>query len=219
MKPLVIFGCGDFAQVACRYFTVDSQYEVVAFTADADRISQPMLFGKDICPFEDLEKHFPSDECSVFVAVGYSKINRARRAVLERCRAKGYTFASYLSSKAIAIGPLELGEHTFIFESNVLQPFVTVGNNVILWSGNHVGHHSAIEDDCFVAGHVIVSGGVRIGRGTFIGVNATIADRVCVGQENILGAGSLIMKNTKDGEVYRGARSRPDTVTSLQLWG
>ena len=48
-----------------------------------------------------------------------------------------------------------IGENTFIFEANVVQPGVTVGDNVVLWSGNHIGHDSVIEDHCFIASHAV----------------------------------------------------------------
>ena len=31
-----------------------------------------------------------------------------------------------------------------IMEHNTIQPYVTIGENTILWSGNHVGHHTQI---------------------------------------------------------------------------
>lgn len=36
MKKLVIFGLGEIAELACYYFTEDSDYQVVGFTVDED---------------------------------------------------------------------------------------------------------------------------------------------------------------------------------------
>ena len=55
-----------------------------------------------------------------------------------------------------------------------MQPFVRIGSNVTLWSGNHIGHDSTVGDHCFISSHVVVSGHVEIGRNCFIGVNATL---------------------------------------------
>ena len=38
---------------------------------------------------------------------------------------------------------------------------VRIGNDVVLWSGNHIGHDSTIGDHCFIASHVVVSGNVH----------------------------------------------------------
>ena len=101
----------------------------------------------------------------------------------------------------------------------MIQPFVRIGSNVILWSGNHVGHHSRIGDHCFIASHVVISGGVTIGEETFVGVNATFRDGVTVGPRNVIGAGALIMKDTAEGEVYSIRGTEPRPVKSWDLQG
>jgi UDP-3-O-[3-hydroxymyristoyl] glucosamine N-acyltransferase len=89
-----------------------------------------------------------------------------------------------------------------VLEDNTIQPFVTIGDNVVLWSGNHIGHHSTIGNHVFISSHVVVSGGVRIGDYCFVGVNATFRDHISVGQRTVIGAGALIMKNTPDDSVF-----------------
>ena len=87
----------------------------------------------------------------------------------------------------------------------------------VLWSGNHIGHHATIEDNCFIASHVVISGGCTIGANTFIGVNATFHDHIRVGAFNIIGAGATITGNTVDRAVYKGTKSTPASITSDKL--
>ena len=100
-----------------------------------------------------------------------------------------------------------IGENCFIFEDNTIQPFVKIGNNVILWSGNHIGHHTTIEDHNFISSHVVVSGQCLIKSNCFIGVNSTIGHAVEVAEETLIGAGSVITKNTDKLSVYVPAKS------------
>ena len=129
-------------------------------------------------------------------------MNAIRAGKYNEAKNKGYELISYISSKATHWGDTEIGDNCFIFENQVIQPFVKIGNDVILWSGNHFGHNVVIGDHCFIASHVVVSGGVSIGAYSFIGVNATIRDDVTIGRECIIGAGALILNNTRDKEVY-----------------
>ena len=55
-KPLVIFGSGDIAQLAHYYFNTDSNYEVVAFTVDANYIKESEFCGLPVVVFEDVAK-------------------------------------------------------------------------------------------------------------------------------------------------------------------
>jgi UDP-3-O-[3-hydroxymyristoyl] glucosamine N-acyltransferase len=91
-----------------------------------------------------------------------------------------------------------------VFENNVIQPFVTVGSNVVLWSGNHIGHHSRIGDDCFISSHVVISGFVNVGTACFLGVNSTVANNVNIGSDCLIGAGALVLRDVDDNRTVVG---------------
>ena len=219
MSNVVLFGVGDFAQVAARYLRLDSPHEVVAFTVHERFIEARELMDLPVVPYERIEQTHPASECAMFVAIGFSHVNRTRREIYEECKRKGYELLSYVNSKAIHWGELELGDNCFVFEANVIQPFVRIGSNVILWSGNHIGHHTQIADHCFIASHVVISGGVTIGEETFIGVNATFRDGVTVAPRCVIGAGALIMKDTEEGGVYAVPGTDPRPTKSWELKG
>jgi len=214
-KKLVIFGDGDIAQLAHFYFSTDSEYEVVAFTVDAGYIEKSHFCDLPVIPFEEIEDSNPPEEFSLFIALSYSKLNAIRKEKYLAARASGYEIASYVSSKATVLNQDRIGENCFVLEDNTIQPFVEIGNNVTLWSGNHIGHHSIIRDHSFIASHVVVSGGVEIGEQCFIGVNATLRDRVKVGDRCVIGAGALLLADAEADGVYIGAsteRSRSSVI-------
>ncbi|MBM4200304.1 MAG: transferase, partial [Gammaproteobacteria bacterium] len=105
----------------------------------------------------------------------------------------------------------------FILEDNTLQPFAHIGNNVTLWSGNHIGHHSSIHDHCFVASHVVVSGGVEIGEQCFVGVNATLRDHIKIGPRCVLGAGTILLGDAEPEGVYIAQSTDRSRVPSSRL--
>jgi sugar O-acyltransferase (sialic acid O-acetyltransferase NeuD family) len=217
MSDVVIFGVGDFARTARIYLEADSDHGVVAFTVHERYIEESSLDGVAVVPFESLAESHPPDRFAMFVAIGFSRVNEARREVYDECKTLGYDLISYVNSKAIHWGELELGDNCFVFEANVIQPNVRIGNNVILWSGNHIGHDSTIEDHCFIASHVVVSGNVTIGRSSFVGVNATFRDGIAVAPRCIIGANALIMKDTQEGEVYSVRGTEPLDKKSWDL--
>ncbi len=218
-KQVVIFGIGDFARIAAVYLRKDSPYEVVAFTANRDRITTDTLLGLPVVPFEELTESHPPSDYAMFVAIGFSKLNRARAGVYERVKALGYELISYINSKATLWGEVEIGDNCFIFEENVIQPFVKIGNDVILWSGNHIGHDTTIGDHVFIASHAVVSGNVTIGPYCFVGVNATFADGITVAPRCVIGAGALITRDTVEEGVYKGQRSEPAPYKSSEMRG
>jgi sugar O-acyltransferase (sialic acid O-acetyltransferase NeuD family) len=219
MSNVVIFGIGDFARVARVYLDEDSEHRVVAFTVHERYTESTELEGIPVVPFETLTETHPPSEHAMLVAIGFSGVNRLRREIYEASKSLGYTLISYVNSKATYWGTLQLGDNCFIFEENVIQPNVRIGNNVILWSGNHVGHDSTIEDHCFIASHVVISGNVTIGESSFVGVNATFRDGITVAPRCVIGAGTLIMKDTEEGAVYSVRGTEPIAKKSWELTG
>lgn len=217
-RKVVIFGIGEIAELADYYFSCDSRYEVVGFTVDRAFLKQAEFRGRPVAAFEEVEEKFAPDHHAIFVAVSYAKINVVRTEKVAAARVKGYQLASYLSSRATVFPEFHLKENCFILEDNTIQPFASVGANVTLWSGNHIGHHSVIEDDVFLASHVVISGGVRIGQGSFVGVNVTIRDHVTIGKRCVLGAGALVLEDQPDFSVVapRGTERSPVPSTRLR---
>ncbi|HIA11642.1 MAG TPA: acetyltransferase [Flavobacteriales bacterium] len=218
-KRLIIFGLGDIAQLAHFYFSTDSEYQVVAFTVDATYIEKPTFCGLPVVAFEEVIKHYPPESNDFFVALGYSKLNLVRKDKYLAAKSLGYRFANFISSHATVLNDERIGENCLIFEDNTIQPFVTVGNNVTLWSGNHVGHHSLIKDHTFIASHVVISGGVEIGEQCFIGVNATLRDHIKVGDKCVIGAGTLLLTDAEPEGVYIGLATERSRVPSGRLRG
>lgn len=203
-QKLIIVGDTAFAEIAYEYFTHDSDYEVVAFSVEQAYLERESLFGLPVVSFETLEQLYAPDDHSFFVAATYTQKNALRQRLYTEAKKRGYAPASYISSRSFVWQNCDIGEHCFIFEDNTVQPFVRIGNDVILWSGNHIGHHSVIKDHCFISSHVVISGFCEIGEYCFMGVNATVANNITIGNKCTVGAGALIMKNVPDDQVVVG---------------
>lgn len=202
-KKLVLFGCGETAEVMYEYFKYDSEYEIVGFSVNREYIKSPTLNDLPIVPLEEVHKIFVPSGHSFFAAISYTRLNRVRTNMYQTGKMLGYAPASYISTRANIMPNAKIGEHVFIFEDNVIQPFVTIGNNVILWSGNHIGHRAVIHDNCFISSHVVVSGYAVVGANSFLGVNSSIADYVSVGEDCFIGAGSVISLKMSENSITK----------------
>lgn len=217
-KKLVIVGDSAFAQIAHEYFEVDTEYTVVSFSVEREYLKTPELSGLPVVPFEELVSSFDPSIHEVYVAAVYTQLNRLRTRLANEAKAKGYRLASYVSPRAFVWRNVEIGEHCFIFEGNTVQPFVTLGNNVVLWSGNHIGHHTVIRDNCFISSHVVISGFCDIGENSFIGVNATLANNVTLASDNWIGPNIPIMKNTEVSSLYKTEQQEPSRISTQRFF-
>lgn len=209
MKKAIIFGTTDFAQVARVYLRDDSEYDVVAFTVNEQYLKEPTLLDLPVVPFEGIAQSHPPGDYAAFIGVGFSKVNAARRGVYESLKSLRYELPTYIHSTVHRWPETNYGEACFIFENNVVQPYVSIGSNCVLWSGNHIGHHSKIGNNVFIASHIVVSGKCTIGDNCFLGVNATLRDGITVAPDTVVGAGALLLKDTAPAAVYKAGATEP----------
>jgi sugar O-acyltransferase (sialic acid O-acetyltransferase NeuD family) len=201
-KKLIIFGAGQIAQLAKFYFDCDSDYEVAAFAVDKEYRKQDFFENKPLIDFETVQSIYSIRDYSFFIALSYSNLNKLRAEKYNHAKDMGYTIASYISSKCNYLSAYPAGENAFILEDNTIQPYAKIGNNVTIWSGNHIGHHTEIHDHNFISSHVVISGNCKINSFCFLGVNASIAHNLTVATQTILGAGAIVTKDTEANTVY-----------------
>ena len=144
-------------------------------------------------------------------------MNRLREQKYTTAVDLGYRLLTYVSPQCTYQSQYSPGQNCFIFEDNTVQPFVRIGNNVTLWSGNHIGHHTAIDHHVFVSSHVVISGHCTIESHCFLGVNSTVAHGVTVADGTLLGAGAVLTKDSERNGVYVPPRSIKIDKTSDQV--
>ena len=218
-KKLFIVGTGEIANIAHEYFLYDSNYDVVGFAVNREFINQDSFKGLPVVAIENILDIYKPDKYYAFVAFGNGMLNYQRTRMYRYLKSIGYNFASYVSSKAFVWNNVKIGENCLILEDNTLQPFTVVGNNVVMWSGNHLGHRSEIKDNCFITSHVVICGCSIIEENCFLGVNSTIADYVTIKKDNFIAMGAVVNKKTKENSVYIGNPAKRAEISALEYCG
>jgi len=129
---------------------------------------------------------------------------------------------------------LQTGQGASIREDNVVGDDVSIGTNAVIEFGNRIGNrvriHSGcflelvtIEDDVFVGPNVVFTddphpmncphykecrGGAVVHRLARIGANATVLPGVDIGENSLVGAGSVVVDDVPPGMVVAGNPAR-----------
>jgi sugar O-acyltransferase (sialic acid O-acetyltransferase NeuD family) len=211
MAKVIIFGVLDTAELAHFYLTHDSDHEVVAFAFNRDYLKETEFKGLPVVAFEDVETVYPPQEFKFFAPMTGRKMNRNREKIYLEAKAKGLRMHFLHQLKSDAVSTTRLAKTAFILEDNTIQPFTTIGNNVVLWSGNHIGHHGQIKDHVFFTSHVVLSGHCVVDSYSFFGVNSTIRDYLHIAEGTLVGMAAAVIKSTEAWGVYMGnpAEKRP----------
>lgn len=203
-EKLVIFGTGEISRLARYYFEHDSSYEVVGFTADDEFITDKTFDGLPLAPLSQVKNEFPPEKFQMHVAISYKKLNQVRAQKYSQVKALGYLLASYVCSRSVFWDDLSIGDNCFILENQTIQPTVKIGNNVMIWSGNHIGHASVIGDHTYISSHVCISGHTEIGTHCFFGVNSATRDFVKVGDSVFVAMSAKVTRDIDAGAVVLG---------------
>lgn len=215
-RKLFIFGDGNFADMAWHLFTSDSAYEVAGFTVDGAYLRRTQFNGLPVLAYEEFVRSADRAEVDVFVALGVADLNALRARKVAQVQADGFRIASFLSTRAFVPSGLVLGPNTMIMDQVNIHPKVQIGANTIVWSNSRIALNVRIGSHVWVTSAVI-GDATEIGDYSFIGLNATVAPFIRVGQCNLIGAGAVILHDTKDHEIYRGARSVASRVSTQDL--
>lgn len=201
MSKVVLFGTGRGADVGYRFLSRDSDHEVCGFTVDRPYLDRDTFHDRPVVAFDEVEGRFPADEFKMLVLLGYDGLNSVRAAKYLEAKRKGYACISYVNSAFYRAEELAIGENCFILDNQSISLDVKIGNNVVMWSSNHIGDMSVIHDHVWLASHVTIAAEVVVQPYCFLGIGATIGNKVTLGEKTFVGANALVASDTAANAV------------------
>jgi len=207
MSKVVLFGTGRGADVAYRFLRRDSDHEICGFSTERRYLDRDSFHDLPVVAFEDVERRFPPDQYRFLILLGYQRMNGLRAEKYLAAKAKGYGFISYVNSQFYRAEDLQIGENCFILDNQSISLDVRIGNNVVMWSSNHVGDLSTIKDHAWLASHVTVAAEVTVQPYCFLGIGATVGNKLTLGQRTFVGANALVASDTAENSVHVASAS------------
>lgn len=202
MKKVVLAGNAITAEIINCYLVNDERYKVVGLTVDDDFVSQGGINGLDTIALSRMSEIHKPQDCVIIMAIGYNNLNCSRESVFYRLKDMGYAIETYVHPDARVYTEHPLGEGSVILPFAVIEPYVHIGENCVVWCNATLAHHSTVEAHCWIASGAVISGQAKVMRNAFIGVNATVVNEVVVGEYSIIGGGALVTKSTKSSTVH-----------------
>ncbi len=195
---LLIVGAGGHAKVIIDAARA-AKFDIAGVVGDAQ--GRTDLLGIPISATPDELK---AD--AFVIAVGD---NRARAALFDEYLETGMRPAVVVHPSATIANGVEIGGGTFIAGGVVVNVDTRIGDNVILNTSCTVDHDCLIGDHAHVGPMTGLCGGVRVGAGTLIGAGCTVIPTRSIGEWTVIGAGSSVVRDVPDDELYAGVPARP----------
>lgn len=208
-----IYGTTDLAE-NLFYLLAEDGIEVKGFVVDRkyiiDQYKTLVIHNKTIklqvIPFEELEEHYKKEEIAIYLCIGYTNMNRARREKFIELKKRGYHIENYIH-KTACVETDRLGEGNLIFEQAYIGMYAELGNGNIIYPKALIAHHTKVGDFNYFAISASVAGHVMIADENFFGNNATTKDKIVIGNGNLIGANSYVPRDVSDENVIVPERS------------
>lgn len=202
MKKVLLAGNGVTAEILSVYLLRDPRYEIAGLVVGDEFVTLGDASGYTTVGLSEVVKKFTPDTFQVIMAMGYNDLNRSREVMFNTLKRMGYVLESFIHPDAHVYTQIPLGEGCVILPGAVIDPYVELGANTVVWSNVTLAHHSQVGAHCWLATGSVVSGQSTILDNTFLGVNSTVVNEVTIGKFNIIGATALISRDTKPNAVY-----------------
>ena len=210
MKDLYIFGAGGFGREVAwlveRINRVEQTWNIVGFLDDAEEIKNQKINGYTVLGGSDYFENI-AEECWVICTIGASKV---RKKVIEKM--KHYSkvkFATLVDPSVLLSDTVELGEGTVLCAGTIATVNISIGNHVIINLDCTVGHDAILEDYVTVYPSVNISGNVHAKECVELGTGTQIIQGKEIGEETIVGAGAVVVKDLPAKCTAVGAPAKP----------
>lgn len=203
MKKILIVGAGGFGREVYTWIN-DSKnnylnWQIIGFLDDDQLALQDYDYNKNI--ISSIADYEPEEDEYLVIAIGSPK---GKEKLVNTLLEKGAKFETFIHKTAIIGKNVKLGTGSILCPNSIITCDATIGKYVTINCNSGIGHDAAIGDYSTLSAHVDVTGFVKLGERVFVGSNACILPKVTVSNDAVVGAGSVVTRNVKEGHTVFG---------------
>lgn len=202
-KKIALIGSGAFASRVVDIIESTNKFEIIGYfdgyASVGDIINGYKILGNDNDAFIMYGEGL--FDC-VIICLAYTQF--AQKKKLFELYSNKIPFATIIHPTAYVSPKSNIGAGVIVCENATICKGASIENNVTIKPGVLVSHDSKIGKHSFIAARVAIAGLVEIGECCFIGINATIRNRITIGDNVVLGMGSVAFKNLNANSIYVG---------------
>lgn len=209
MKDIVIIGAGDFGKEIAWLIedinTKEEQYKILGYVDDNKELVGQKLNGYEVIGDADyLNKLSKIRKIYSVISIQSFKV---KKLLVDKL--KSIKWETLIHPSAIITRTVEIGEGTVITAGNIVSNNVFIGNHCSINLSCTVGHDNRIEDYVSVMPGCNLSGFVTLKEGSYLGTGTKIIQSKTVGNNSIIGAGAVVIKDIPDNCTAVGNPAKP----------
>lgn len=202
-SSIIVIGAGGHAKVVVEILRATGHHVeyCVGLEGSSSRcLDVPVLYGND-----HLLALRKDGYALAFPAIGS---NFAREEVGKYALAIGFELVNAISPNSVISSSTIVGRGVAIMSGAVLNAESRVDDLAIVNTGATIDHDTHVSYGAHIAPQVALAGNVRIGRRALLGIGCVAIPGVCVGDDAVVGAGSVVISDVPDGVVAVGVPAK-----------
>lgn len=201
-KNVIIIGAGGHAKVIAD-IVKKSDDKLIGFLDDNEEVQDKVVFDnkKVIGKIPDCMNY---KNAEFIIGIGNNKV---RKIISDKySNLKWYTA---IHPNAVIANEVIINEGSAIMAGVVINPGTTVGKHCIINTSTSIDHDNIIEDYVHISPGSHLAGTVAVKEGTWICSGVTVINDIIINKNNIVGAGSVVIKNIEEeNNTYIGIPAR-----------
>jgi sugar O-acyltransferase (sialic acid O-acetyltransferase NeuD family) len=204
MSSIVLIGGGNQAHYTIDIIEKEGKYTIVGIIDSIQEVGSERfgykIFGRQENILELIEQYTITGGV---ISIGD---NWSRYFVYEQIKqlAPNFKFVNAIHPSVVVGNNVEIGEGVVAMAGCIFNPRASIGNFTFFATGAQVEHDCIVEDFASISAGSITGGYVKIGKHSAITLGVTIMDRLEIGQNTVVGSGSLVTKSLPDNVLAYG---------------
>lgn len=205
MKKIFILGASGHGRSILDVVTSENKYDVVGFI-DSLKIIGDIYCHRPILGRErdlgNLIGKYQLEGYIVAIGDNYQRFLTVQR--IEKAYPSLNLFTT-IHPSAIIASDVEIDRGTVIMPRVTVISGCRIGKGCILNTASSLDHDCIMEDWSSIAPGTTTGGNVHIGTRSFLGLGSNIIQKIKIGDDTVIGAGSLVITNIPDRVVAYGS--------------
>jgi sugar O-acyltransferase (sialic acid O-acetyltransferase NeuD family) len=204
MKNIVLFGGGNHVQYSIDIIEKEGKYKIVGIVDSIQDIGS-ILYNYPVIGRQEniltLISNYNID-CGL-ITVGD---NWTRKIIFNSIikSVPGFEFVNAIHPSTIIGNNVEIGVGIIAMAGVIFNPGAKIGDFTFFATGAQIEHDCKIGDYASVSAGSVMGGFVKIGKFSAITLNVTIIDRLDIGENTVVGSGSLVTRSLPDNVLAYG---------------
>ena len=204
MHDLIIIGNGGHAKIVIDILEERGDYNILGIITknigDEIGIGGYPILGNDSL----LKELFNKGVKLAVLGVGGYTDNSLRKRIYNNLKKIGFQIISAIHPTASLSKTVLMGEANVIFAGVVINPYVRLGNNIIVGTGSTIDHDSIIKDHSLISAGVTVGAETKIEEEVLLALGSKVISGVTICKGALIGAGALVMGEISEPGTYIG---------------